>query len=63
MGTWIHGDGQFDFCVLKGQQKAVQVDLNAGRFVRLLVGVAETDDLEGEADRLAAAAGIIRDAD
>ena len=58
MGTWIHGDRLFDFCVVRGQQQAVQVDLNAGRFVRFLVGVPEGTDPEAEVQRIAAAAGI-----
>lgn len=58
MGTWIHGDRQYDFCVVRGQQQAVQVDLNSGRFTRLLVCVPEGADPEAEATRLASAAGI-----
>lgn len=58
MGTWIHGDKLFDFCVIRGEQKAVQVDLNAGRFERFIVGVPEGTDPDAEARRVAAAAGI-----
>ena len=58
MGTWIHGDRLFDFCVVRGQQKAVQVDLNTGRFQRFLVCLPEDRDPGDEARRLAAAAGI-----
>lgn len=60
IGTWTHSNGQYDFCVVRSQQRAVQVDLNAGRFTRFLVGVADGIDFEAEADRLAAAAGIAR---
>ena len=60
MGTWIHGDRQFDFCILRGQQPALQVELNDGRFVRWLVGRPPGADLESEADRLCEAAGIAR---
>lgn len=58
IGTWIHGDRLFDFCVVRSQQQAVQVDLNVGRFERFLVGVPEGTDPEAEAERIAAAAGI-----
>ena len=60
MGTWIHGDRLFDFCVVRSQQKAVQLDLGTGRFARFLVSVPEPLDYEEEADRLARAAGIAR---
>lgn len=60
IGTWIHGDKQFDFCVVRGQLKAVQVDLNSGRFSRFLVCVPEGTDPRVEADRIADAAGIAR---
>jgi hypothetical protein len=60
IGTWIHGDRQFDFCVVRRQQQAVQVDLNAGRFERFLVCVPEGADPAAEAERVAAAAGIAR---
>ncbi len=58
MGTWIHGDRRFDFCIVRREQHAVQVDLNVGRFERFLVSLAEPADYRAEADRLAAAAGI-----
>lgn len=58
MGTWVHGDRLYDFCVLRGMQRAVQVDLNAGRFGRFLIGVADGVDPEAEARRVAAAAGV-----
>ncbi len=58
MGTWIHGDRLYDFCVVRGQQQAVQVDLNGGRFERFLVGLPDGRDPQAEAHRLAAAAGI-----
>jgi hypothetical protein len=60
IGTWIHGDREFDFCVLRHQLKAVQVDLNLGRFSRLLVCVPAGTDHKAEADRIADAAGIAR---
>jgi hypothetical protein len=58
IGTWIHGDRRFDFCVVRGQQPAVQVDLNTGRFARWLVCRPEGSDIHAEARQLAAAAGI-----
>jgi len=58
MGTWTHGDRKYDFCVLRGQQKAVQVDIDGGRFARFLVGVGPTQDPAAVADRLAEAAGL-----
>jgi hypothetical protein len=58
IGTWIHGDRLFDFCVVRSRLQAVQVELNAGRFARFIVCVPENTDIRAEADRLAAAAGI-----
>jgi hypothetical protein len=58
MGTWIHGDRLYDFCLVRAQQRAVQVELNAGRFERLLVCRPEGTDVGAEAKRIAAAAGI-----
>ncbi len=58
MGTWIHGDRQFDFCVVRARQKAVLVELNSGRFQRFLVSLPAPVDPRAEAARLAAAAGI-----
>jgi hypothetical protein len=58
IGTWIHGDRLFDFCVVRAQQPAIQVDLNAGRFTRWLVCRPEGSDIRAEARQLAAAAGI-----
>lgn len=58
MGTWTHGDRLYDFCVVRSQQKAVQVELNSGRFTRFLVCVPDGVDNEAEAHRIAAAAGI-----
>lgn len=58
MGTWTHSGGELDFCVLRRMQRAVQVDLNNGRWVRWLVGLPPDADPRAEADRLAAAAGI-----
>ncbi len=59
LGTRRHGDG-FDFCALHRRQEAVQVDLNAGRFTRLIVGVTADSDAQGEADRIADAAQVAR---
>ena len=58
-GTWIHGDRQFDFCAVRRDEEAVQVDLATGRFVRWMVGVPMGSS-DAEADRIAAAAGIAR---
>jgi hypothetical protein len=60
IGTWIHGDKKFDFNVLRRETSAIQVDLNAGRFERFIVGVAPDRDARAEADRIADAAGIRR---
>jgi hypothetical protein len=59
LGTRRHGGG-FDFCALHRRQEAVQVDLNAGRFGRLIVGVPEASSAQSEADRIADAAGVAR---
>lgn len=58
VGTWIHGDRLYDFCVVRAQLKAVQVDLNDGRFTRWLVCLPDRMDTGSEARRLAAAAGV-----
>ncbi len=58
VGTWIHGDRQYDFCVLRRERAAVLVEVNAGRFCRFLVGVPDTTDANLEADRVARAAGV-----
>jgi hypothetical protein len=60
MGTWTHSDRLYDFCVVRGQQTAVQIDLTTGRFERWLVCVPPGTDARAEADRLADAAGIAR---
>lgn len=62
IGTWIHGDKQFDFNVLRREPTAVVVEVNAGRFDRLIVGVRSGADAGAEADRIADAAGIRRSA-
>ena len=60
LGTRRHADG-YDFTAVHGQQRAVQVDLNGPpRWQRLLVSVPPDVDVEAEADRIAAAAGIAR---
>ncbi len=58
MGTWIHGDRHYDFCVVRSQQTAVQLDISTGRFDRFLVSLPPGLDHRAEADRLARAAGI-----
>jgi len=60
LGTRRHAGG-FDFTAVHGQQMAVQVDLNGPpRWQRLLVSVPPEVDIEAEANRIAAAAGIAR---
>lgn len=58
MGTWTHSGGDFDFCVLRGGNAAIQVDLNTGRFSRYLVGAPDLATAQEMAARLAEAAGI-----
>jgi hypothetical protein len=60
MGTWVHSGLEYDFCIVRGEQQAIQVELNDGRFVRWLVGRPVGTNLEQEADQLCAAAGIAR---
>ena len=60
VGTWIHGDRRYDFCVIRRTQPAVMVELAAGRFDRLIVGLPEGSDPVAEAERLASAAGVAR---
>ncbi len=60
IGTWIHGDKKYDFNVLRREERAVQVELNAGRFERFIVGVGPGRDAREVADRIADAAGIAR---
>ena len=60
IGTWTHGDRQYDFCVLRRQRAAVLVEVNGGRFRRFLVGVPDDVDAGSEAARIADAAGIAR---
>jgi hypothetical protein len=57
LGTRRHGTG-YDFCILHRVRPAVQVDVGAGRFSRLIICVPEGGDPEAEAARIAAAAGI-----
>ncbi len=59
LGTRRHGDG-YDFTAVKKNAPAVQVELNTGRFERLLVSVPDGVDVDSEADRIADAAGIAR---
>ena len=58
MGTWIHGEKHFDFCIVRRQLLAIQVDLNAGRFDRFIVCRPAGTDVAAEARELAAAAGV-----
>ena len=57
LGTRRHGDG-YDFCILHNDRPAVQVDMAAGRFSRLVISVPEGGDPQTEAARIAGAAGI-----
>jgi len=57
LGTRRHGGG-YDFCVLHRDRPAVRVDVAAGRFSRLVIGLPEGGDAAAEAARIAAAAGI-----
>ena len=58
MGTWIHGDRRYDFCIVRKQQPAIQVDLNTGRFDRYIVCRPDGTDVAAEARQLALAAGV-----
>jgi hypothetical protein len=58
MGTWIHGDRHYDFCVVRRQLLAIQVDLNTGRFDRFIVCRPDGTDVAAEARELALAAGV-----
>jgi len=60
VGTWIHGNREYDFCVLRRERAAVLVEVNAGRFCRFLVGVPDRVDAAVEAERVAKAAGVSR---
>jgi hypothetical protein len=60
VGTWIHGNREYDFCVLRRERAAVLVEVNAGRFCRFLVGVPDRVDATVEAERVAKAAGVSR---
>jgi hypothetical protein len=59
LGTWRHGGG-FDFCAVRKQQPAVQIDVGSGRFSRFLISVPEGVDPRTTADAIADAAGIAR---
>ena len=58
MGTWIHGDRHYDFCIVRRQLLAVQVDLNSGRFDRYIICRPDGTDVVAEARELALAAGV-----
>jgi hypothetical protein len=60
LGTWRHGAAGYDFNVVRNQLEAVQVDVNSGRFSRFIVCVPDDVNAQGEADRIADAAGIAR---
>jgi hypothetical protein len=58
LGTRRHGDG-YDFVAVHGMQPAVQVDIHGPpRWQRLVISVAKGADVQAEAERVAAAAGI-----
>jgi hypothetical protein len=57
LGTRRHGEG-YDFCVLHRDRPAVLVNLDSGRFSRLVISVPEGGDAQTEAARIASAAGI-----
>jgi hypothetical protein len=59
VGTRRHGSG-YDFTCVHKQERAVQIDLNSGRFSRLVISVPDSMDAQEEADRIADAAGIAR---
>jgi len=59
VGTRRHGTG-YDFTCVHNQQRAVQIDANSGRFSRFVISVPDDIDAQGEADRIADAAGIAR---
>ncbi len=59
LGTRRHGSG-YDFTAVYKQRPAVQVELNTGRFERIVASVAGDVEVESEADRIAGAAGIGR---
>ncbi|HUJ66772.1 MAG TPA: hypothetical protein VLX59_14600 [Acidimicrobiales bacterium] len=59
VGTRKHGTG-FDFTCVRNQQRAVQIDVNSGRFSRFVISVPDDIDAQDEADRIADAAGIAR---
>lgn len=56
-GTRRHGEG-YDFTIVRGPRPGVQVELSQGRFQRLLVSAADSDDASSTAARVAGAAGI-----
>jgi hypothetical protein len=57
LGTRRHADG-YDFCALHRDRPAVLVNLDSGRFSRLVISVPEGGDAQAEAARIASAAGI-----
>jgi hypothetical protein len=59
VGTRKHGTG-FDFTCVRKQERAVQIDATTGRFSRFVISVPDGVDAQGEADRIADAAGIAR---
>jgi hypothetical protein len=58
LGTRRHGPRDFDFCMLHRDRPAVRVDLDSGRFSRLVISVPTGGDASAEAAQIAAAAGI-----
>jgi hypothetical protein len=59
VGTRRHGTG-YDFTCVHKQERAVQIDVNTGRFSRFVISVPDGVDAQEEADRVADAAGIAR---
>jgi hypothetical protein len=59
LGTRRHGSG-YDFCCVRKQERAVQVDVNYGRYSRFVISVPDGVDAQEQADRIADSAGIAR---
>jgi len=59
LGTWKHGN-EYDFCAVRRQRPAVQVDVATGRFCRFLICVPEGGDADALAGHVADAAGIAK---
>ena len=59
VGTRRHGSG-YDFTCVHKQERAVEIDVNSGRFSRFVISVPDSADAQEEADRIADAAGVAR---